>query len=100
MLTRAQARRELARLAGEIREYDRRYYQEDAPTISDAKYDALRARNAAIEARFPDLVRADSPSRHIGTTPAGPFAKVHHRVPVLSLDNAFEDIEVGRFADS
>jgi len=96
-LTREQARRELAQLAGEIAEHDRRYYQEDEPTISDAKYDALRSRNAAIEARFPDLVRPDSPSRRVGAAPAGSFAKVRHRVPVLSLDNAFAEGAVTQF---
>jgi hypothetical protein len=96
-LTREQARRELARLAAEIGAHDRRYYQEDKPTISDAEYDALRSRNAVIEARFPDLVRPDSPSRRIGAAPAGPFAKVRHRVPVLSLDNAFAEEAVTQF---
>jgi DNA ligase (NAD+) len=75
-LTRAQAKRELKWLAVEIAEHDRRYYQEAAPTISDAEYDALCARNAAIEARFPDLVRPDSPSRRVGAAPAATFAKV------------------------
>jgi DNA ligase (NAD+) len=98
-LTRAQAARELRHLAAEIAKHDRRYYQKDAPTISDADYDALRARNAAIEARFPDLVRADSPSRRVGAAPAAAFAKVRHRVPVLSLDNAFTDKEVLNFVE-
>ena len=98
-LTRERARRELARLAVEIAEHDRRYYQEDSPSISDAEYDALRERNAAIEARFPDLVRPDSPSRRVGPAPAGPFAKVRHRVPVLSLDNAFAAETVTQFVD-
>jgi DNA ligase (NAD+) len=98
-LTRAEAARELVRLAAEIAAHDRRYYQEDRPTISDAQYDALRARNTALEARFPDLVRADTPSRRIGAAPAGPFAKVRHRVPVLSLDNALSDESVMEFID-
>ena len=98
-LTRAQARAELARLASEIAAHDRRYYQQDAPTISDAEYDALRASNAEIEARFPDLVRPDTPSRRVGAAPAGGFAKVRHRVPVLSLDNAFADEDVRQFAE-
>ena len=98
-LTRTQARRELARLAAEIDAHDRRYYQEDAPTVSDADYDALRVRNAEIEARFPDLVRADSPSHRVGAAPVGSFAKVRHRVPVLSLDNAFADQDVIQFAE-
>ncbi len=93
-LTEAQARAELKRLAAELAGHDARYYQEDAPTISDAAYDALRIRNKAIEARFPTLVRADSPSRRVGAAPAEKFAKVRHAVPMLSLDNAFgaEDV--------
>ena len=98
-LTPAQARHELARLAAKIAEHDRRYYQEDKPSISDAQYDALRSRNAAIEARFPDLVRPDSPSSRVGAAPAGPFAKVRHRVPVLSLDNAFAEEPVTQFVE-
>ena len=89
----------MRRLAAEIAEHDRRYYQEDAPTISDAEYDALRARNAAIERRFPDLARPDSPSRRVGAAPAGAFAKVRHRVPVLSLDNAFAAEDVVKFVE-
>jgi DNA ligase (NAD+) len=97
-LTEAQAKAELLRLAREIAEHDRRYYQDDAPSVSDAEYDALRQRNAAIEARFPGLVRADSPSRRVGAAPAGRFAKVRHSVPMLSLDNAFSDDDVREFA--
>jgi DNA ligase (NAD+) len=70
-LTEAQARAELKRLAAEIAEHDRRYYQEDRPTISDAAYDALRQRNAAIEKRFPALIRPDSPSRRVGARRPG-----------------------------
>lgn len=98
-LSEAEARAELARLAEEIGEHDRRYYQDDAPAISDADYDALRQRNAAIEKRFPDLVRADSPSRRIGAAPASKFKKVRHSVAMLSLDNAFTDEDVTDFAD-
>lgn len=98
-LSEAEARAELARLAEEIGEHDRRYYQDDAPAISDADYDALRQRNAAIEKRFPDLVRADSPSRRIGAAPASKFKKVRHAVAMLSLDNAFSDEDVRDFAD-
>jgi DNA ligase (NAD+) len=88
-LTPAEARAELAALAAEIAAHDRAYHEQDAPTVTDAEYDALRKRNAAIEARFPKLVRADSPSHHVGAPPAGGFAKRPHRLPMLSLDNAF-----------
>ena len=99
-LTLEEAETELARLAGEIGEHDRRYYAEDAPTVSDAEYDALRQRNAAIEARFPELVREDSPSRKVGTAPSGTFGKVVHAVPMLSLDNVFSDEDVRDFVAS
>ncbi len=98
-LTEAEAKVELARLAGEIAAHDRRYYQDDAPAVSDAEYDALRQRNEAIEARFPALVRADLPSRRVGAQPAGKFAKVRHALPMLSLGNAFADEEVGEFVE-
>ena len=90
---------ELARLASEIAEHDRRYHGEDAPSISDAAYDALRQRNAAIEARFPDLVRPDSPSRRVGAGPSEKFAKVRHDVAMLSLDNAFDADDLRGFVD-
>jgi DNA ligase (NAD+) len=93
----AQAKAELKRLAAELAAHDKRYYQDDAPTVSDAEYDALRQRSAAIEARFPDLVRADSPSRRVGAAPTGRFAKVRHAVPMLSLDNAFAEQDVVDF---
>jgi DNA ligase (NAD+) len=96
-LTEAQAKAELKRLAAEIGEHDKRYYQEDAPAISDAVYDALRRRNEAIEQRFPELTRADSPSRRIGAPPAQKFAKLRHAAPMLSLGNAFSDGEVAEF---
>jgi DNA ligase (NAD+) len=96
-LTRAEASQELQRLATEIALHDRRYYNEDQPTISDAAYDALRRRNLAIEARFRNLVRSDSPSMRVGTKPSEKFAKVVHDVPMLSLDNAFSDGDVGDF---
>jgi len=89
-LTEAEAVAELAHLAAEIAKHDRAYHEFDAPLISDADYDALHRRNAAIEARFPHLVRADSPSRRIAPGPAGGFAKVRHVVPMLSLDNIFD----------
>ncbi|HLY04188.1 MAG TPA: NAD-dependent DNA ligase LigA [Rhizomicrobium sp.] len=98
-LTLAEAKRELERLAEEIAGHDRRYYQEDAPSISDAAYDELRKRNTAIEARYPELIRADSPSLRVGAKPSEKFAKVVHRVPMLSLDNAFDDGDVIDFSN-
>ncbi|HLY45450.1 MAG TPA: NAD-dependent DNA ligase LigA [Stellaceae bacterium] len=96
-LSEAEAEAELARLAAEILHHDQLYYAKDAPEISDAAYDELRRRNAAIEARFPELVRADSPSRRVGAAPAATFAKVTHSVPMLSLQNAFEEADVRDF---
>ncbi len=98
-LTEAQAKSELKRLAAEIAAHDRRYYQDDAPTISDAEYDALRRRNQAIEQCFPALVRADSPARRVGAEPAAKFAKVRHTVPMLSLANAFDAQDVADFVE-
>ncbi|HRN84660.1 MAG TPA: NAD-dependent DNA ligase LigA [Hyphomicrobium sp.] len=97
-LSESEAEAELAHLAAEIAQHDRLYYQSDAPEISDAEYDALRQRNDAIEARFPALVRADSPSHRVGAPASETFAKVRHRVPMLSLGNAFDDDEVAEFA--
>src|SRR6187402_1670612 len=96
-LTSAEAEKELDRLAKEIARHDRKYHGEDAPEISDADYDALRQRNAQIEAKFPLLVRADSPSHRVGAKASEKFAKVPHRVPMLSLDNAFSDEDVADF---
>lgn len=93
-LSKTEAAKELERLAKLIAEHDRHYYQEDQPTVSDAEYDALRARNAEIEAAFPDLVRPDSPSLRVGAAPSDKFEKVEHEVPMLSLGNAFSDEDV------
>src|SRR3979490_55518 len=93
-LTKAQAKVELKRLALEIESHDKHYYQEDAPKISDAEYDALRKRLNAIEAGFPEFVSGDSPSQKVGAQPSGRFAKVRHAVPMLSLDNAFAETDV------
>jgi DNA ligase (NAD+) len=90
-LTEAEAVEELTRLADEIAGHDSRYYQHDAPTISDADYDALKQRNAAIEAAFPHLIRENSPSLRVGAARAEQFSPVEHGVPMLSLDNAFSD---------
>ena len=93
-LTKAQAKVEHKRLALEIEAHDRRYYQEDAPTVTDAEYDALRKRFNAIEVRFPEFVTAQSPSQKVGVAPLGRFKKVRHAVPMLSLDNAFAEEDV------
>ena len=96
-LTPLEAASELQALAKEIARHDKAYYQKDAPLISDAEYDALRRRNDAIEAAFPNLVRKDSPSHRLGAAPATGFAKVTHARPMLSLNNAFADDEVVEF---
>ena len=93
-LTEADAAAELARLAEEIAAHDRRYFQADAPTIADSDYDALKRRNAAIEARFPELMRENSPSLRVGAARSETFSPVEHGAPMLSLDNAFSDQEV------
>jgi DNA ligase (NAD+) len=96
-LTRVQAKVEHKRLTLEIEAHDKRYYQDDAPKISDADYDALRQRFNAIEARFPEFVTGSSPSQKVGVAPSGRFAKVRHAVPMLSLDNAFAEEDVVDF---
>src|SRR5712691_3754663 len=99
LLTEEEARDELERLAAEILHHDQLYYAKDSPEISDAAYDELRRRNTAIEARFPELIRADSPSRRVGAAPAAAFAKVTHSLPMLSLQNAFDEADVRDFFD-
>jgi DNA ligase (NAD+) len=96
-LSKAAATAELKRLAGTIRAADAAYYQDDAPAMTDADYDALRQRLNAIEARFPELKQADSPSDAVGAAPVGGFGKVTHLKPMLSLDNLFADEEVSEF---
>jgi DNA ligase (NAD+) len=97
LLTPKQAAAEHARLTAEIAEHDRRYYQLDRPSVTDAEYDALRKRYNAIEARFPDLRTLESLSLKVGAAPARGFAKVRHAVPMLSLDNAFSEDDVRDF---
>ena len=92
-----EAAAELERLAGEIAHRNRLYHAEDAPEISDADYDALMRRNAAIEAAFPELVRTDSPSRLVGAAPAAHLSKVPHARPMFSLDNGFSDEDIAEF---
>ncbi len=96
-LTETEAAQELARLAEEIARANRAYHTQDAPEIADAEYDALKRRNAGIEARFPDLVRADSPSDQIGAPVGEAFAKVAHSVRMMSLANAFEAEDIREF---
>jgi DNA ligase (NAD+) len=96
-LTEASAEREHTALGKEIAEHDIRYHQEDQPTISDAQYDALRRRYEEIETRFPQLRTEESLSRRVGAAPSQKFAKVRHRLPMLSLGNAFSEEEVIEF---
>ena len=98
-LTSAEAERELETLAREIAAHDKAYYEKDAPVIGDGEYDGLRRRNLAIEARFPALVRPDSPSQRIGAPPAAAFAKVAHARPMLSLGNAMDEADIREFFD-
>src|SRR5690606_34986447 len=94
-----QAKLEHARLEEEIAAHDKRYHQEDAPSISDAEYDALKRRLLEIEARFPDLASLAGASSRVGAAPAPGFAKVRHSKPMLSLDNAFTEGDVADFLD-
>ena len=98
-LTPPDAAVELEILAAEIAAADAAYYQDDAPSLSDAAYDALRQRNEAIETLFPKLIRKDSPSKRVGAGVAAGFGKVQHCLPMLSLGNAFSDEDVAEFYD-
>ena len=95
--TEQDAAAELERLAAEIAHHNALYHTHDAPEISDAAYDALVRRNAALEKAYPHLVRADSPNAQVGAAPAGHLAKVAHARAMTSLDNAFSDAEVEEF---
>ncbi len=97
LLTAKQAKEEYARLQIEISQHDKRYYQQDRPSISDAEYDELRKRYNAVEARFPDLRTFESLSLKVGVAPSRGFKKVRHAIPMLSLDNAFAEQDVVEF---
>ncbi len=92
-----EAKAEHEKLGAEIAAHDKRYYRDDAPTVSDAEYDALRRRYEALERAFPELSTPDSLTRKVGAKPSEKFAKVRHKVPMLSLGNVFADEEVGEF---
>jgi DNA ligase (NAD+) len=98
-LSRREAAAEHKKLVAEIAHHDSLYYQQDAPAISDAEYDALRDRLTAIEAQFPDLLGADSPTQRVGAAPVEAFGKVRHEVPMLSLGNAFSSEDVAEFVE-
>ncbi|WP_160009572.1 NAD-dependent DNA ligase LigA [Rhizobium sp. 18055] len=99
-LTIEEAAAELERLAKVVSSNDELYHGKDQPAISDADYDALKRRNDAIEARYPELIRADSPSRRVGSAPSASFAQITHSRPMLSLDNTFSDEDVQDFIGS
>jgi len=90
---------ELETLAKKIEYYDRLYYMEDSPSISDAEYDKLRLRNAELEKQYPDLIRENSPSRRVGSEITSKFSKVNHKIPMLSLGNTFSKDDVQAFID-
>ena len=98
-LTESETKTELKRLAELIAYHDRLYYLEDQPKLTDAEYDKLRLQNTALEKQFPHLVRPDSPNLRVGVTPTGPFKKIRHRKPMLSLDNAFDPQDTYDFMD-
>ena len=93
----AQAAKRIAQLRNEIKEHDRRYYEEAAPTLSDREYDRLYKELVDLEAKFPDLVTPDSPTQRVSGRPLQAFAQIQHRVPMLSLDNTYSEDEVANF---
>jgi DNA ligase (NAD+) len=93
----AQGAKRIAELREQIREHDRRYYEEAAPTISDREYDRLYKELADLEAKHPELVTPDSPTQRVGGKPLQAFAQIQHRVPMLSLDNTYSEEEVANF---
>src|SRR6187399_2244135 len=97
-MSEAEAANRLMRLARLIAHHDKLYHDQDAPEISDADYDALVRENRELEEQYPQLVRADSPSKRLGAPPTSSLAKVPHARPMLSLDNAFSVDEVTEFA--
>jgi DNA ligase (NAD+) len=99
-LSAEEAAQELARLAAVLAQANSDYHQKDAPDLTDADYDALKRRNADIEAQFPKLKRADSPSDQVGAAPSDGFGKITHAVRMLSLGNAFDDDDVAEFDKS
>jgi DNA ligase (NAD+) len=96
-MTEQEARAEIARLSGEIRHHNALYYQKDAPEITDAEYDALMRALEKLEAQFPELAQSDSPTQKVGAAPVETFTKVRHSIPMLSLNNAFDEEEVREF---
>lgn len=96
-LSREEAAAELAELSAKISKADNEYYQNDSPSLTDADYDALKHRNMQIEALFPDLVRADSPSKRVGSAVLSRFGKIEHHFPMLSLGDVFSIAEVEDF---
>jgi len=100
LLTQQEAAAELTELAELIAYHDQLYYERDQPELTDADYDALRQRNNAVEARFPELILPTSPSRRVGAAPAAGFKKVRHTVPMLSLDNAFSQQDISDWLES
>ncbi|MFP7673215.1 NAD-dependent DNA ligase LigA [Marivita sp. S0852] len=99
-LSEKEAAAELERLATALAAANTAYHTQDAPDISDAHYDALKRRNAAIEARFPELKRSDSPSDQVGAAPAEGFGKIRHAQRMMSLSNAFDDDDILSFDQS